>query len=350
MAETDSLRGALIGCGFFARYHAHAWREVRGASLVAVCDRDIARARRFGDAFGIEHVFEDAEDLLRHVRPDFVDIVTGPDARPPLVELAARHGTPAICQKPLAPSLDAARAMVAACETAGVPLMVHENFRWQTPMRALKAAAADLGPLFFGRISFRSRYDVYARQPYLADDDRFILYDLGVHLLDLARFFFGEPVRLTAHTRRVNPAIRGEDVATVLLATAHGAACVVDLSYASHVEHELFPQTLVRLEGAEGTATLGPDYALAVTRGQQTTRRHVPPRSFSWQEQPGEVVQDSVVAIQQHWADGLRHGRTPETSGADNLRTLGLVFAAYASAASGRTVDVAADLAAAEAR
>ena len=333
-SSATELRGALVGCGFFARYHAHAWGEVEGARLVAVCDRDEARARAFAQDFGIEHVYTDMETMLEdeHKNIDFVDVATQPDTHEPLVTLAARHGMPVICQKPLAPSLEAARAMVTACEKAGVPLMVHENFRWQAPMRALKEAAGTLGTLFFGQISFRSRYDVYAAQPYLATDERFILYDLGVHLLDLARFFFGEVRHLCAHTQRVNENIRGEDVATVVLAMKSGGACIVDLSYASEREAELFPQTLVRLEGTGGTAVLGPDYALTVTRGGETTRRHVPPRAFAWQEPPGEAVQDSVVAIQQHWADCLRTGRPPETSGADNLCTLELVFAAYDAA------------------
>ena len=336
MGKKNELRGALVGCGFFARYHAHAWGEVEGARLVAVCDRDEKRARDFAHTFNVEHVYTDVvtmlEDENENKKIDFVDIATPPDTHEALVKAAARRGVPVICQKPLAPSLEAARAMVAACVEAGVPFMVHENFRWQTPMRALKAAAGSLGELFFGQISFRSRYDVYADQPYLATDRRFILYDLGVHLLDLARFFFGDVRHLYARTQRVNPAIQGEDVATVVLAMERGATCIVDLSYASEREEELFPQTLVRLEGAGGTATLGPHYALTVTRNGETTREHVPPRSFAWQEPPGEAVQDSVVAIQQHWADRLRDGRPPETSGADNLQTLELVFGAYDAA------------------
>ena len=58
--------------------------------------------------------------------------------------------------------MEDARAMVAVCREAGVPFMVHENFRWQYPMRAVGEAAADIGELFFGRVSFRSAFDVYA--------------------------------------------------------------------------------------------------------------------------------------------------------------------------------------------
>ena len=56
-----------------------------------------------------------------------------------LVELAARHKLPTICQKPFAPTLVDAKAMVDVSDKAGVPLMIHENFRWQSPIQAVKA-------------------------------------------------------------------------------------------------------------------------------------------------------------------------------------------------------------------
>ncbi len=332
----SDLRGGLIGCGFFARNHMNGWRMVNGAKIVAVCDADQARADAFARDFGVTGIYADAGQMLDGAGLNFVDIVTQPDSHRPLTLLAASRGVPVICQKPLAPTLADADAMVAACRNAHVAFMTHENFRWQTPMRALKAAAEAIGPLFFGRISFRTPHDVYADQPYLATDPRFIIADLGVHLLDLARFFFGEVASLTAHTQRVNPRIQGEDVATMLLQMRSGAACLVDLSYASQLEEDLFPQTLVHLEGRNGSATLGPHFHLTTVTPAETTRREVKPARFAWSQPPHEATQEAVVRIQQHWADCLHAGTEPETSGADNVRTLELTFGAYESAASGQ--------------
>ena len=329
------LRGAVIGCGFFARNHLNAWSELPGVQLVAVCDRDPARAAEAAQAFAGGKAYEDPEALLASEELDFVDIVTQPATHRELVQLAARHRVPVICQKPLAPSLEDARAMVEACRVAGVPFMVHENFRWQAPMRALADAAATLGDLFFGRISFRTGHDVYRNQPYLARDSRFAIYDLGVHLLDLARFFLGEVESLDCHARRVNPRIRAEDVVTMLLRMRSGAAAVVEISFFSKTDDDLFPQTLVHLEGTLGSATLGPHYELHRVTGEGSSRIRVPIRTFSWTKPPHEAVQESVVRIQSHWLDCIRERREPETSGADNLKTLELVFGSYQSAASG---------------
>lgn len=225
--------------------------------------------------------------------------------------------------------------MVEACRTAGVRFMVHENFRWQTPHRAVKQHAADIGPLFFGRVHSRSAFDVYQDQPYLATDERFIIFDLGVHLLDLARFYLGDVTALTCHTQSVNPKVRAEDVATLLLEMQSGASCVVDMSYASKLEQELFPQTLVHLEGSEGSLTLRADHQLTKVSAQGVERFQVPPPSFPWSTPPAELIQASVVAIQQHWLGCLRQGLEPETSGEDNVKTLELVFGAYQSAERG---------------
>ena len=334
------LRGGMIGCGFFAENHLNGWKEAQGADLVAVCDLDRAKAEAYAQQLGGAAVYTDADEMLRSAGLDFVDIVTHPDTHRGLVELCARHGMDTICQKPLAFALEDARALVAAASAAGIRFMAHENFRWQTPMRRLKAASAEIGELFFGRVEFRTAFDLYANQPYLAEDERLIVADVGVHLFDLARFFFGEMTRLYCQTQRVNPRIRGEDVATITLQTERGATCVVELSFSSRLSKEVFPQTFVHLEGAQGSAVLGPDYELTVTTPAGVTRSEVSPRKFSWTTPDMEVIQDSVAAIQQHWADCVREGRPVESTGEDNLRTLSLVEAAYQSAASGQAVDV----------
>jgi D-apiose dehydrogenase len=240
--------------------------------------------------------------------------------------------------------MDDARAMVAACSEAGVPLMVHENFRWQSAIRAVKAVidTGEIGDVFWGRVSFRSGYDVFSGQTYLAEGERFIIEDLGIHSLDIARYLFGDVATLAAHTRRVNPAIKGEDVATMLLGHASGMASVVDCSYATVLATERFPETIVEVDGAKGTIRLDGGYRMRVATRSGSRDEDVAPPLLPWASRPWHNIQESVFAIQQHWADCLRTNREPDTSGGDNLKTLALVEAAYRSAASGATIDPAA--------
>ena len=132
------LNGAVIGCGFFAQNHLHAWNDIADVRLAAVCDLDPDKARAAAELTGATRHYSDAEAMFGSEKLDFVDIATTMPSHRMLVEMAAAHGVPAICQKPFAPTIEDCRAMVAACETAGVALMVHENFRFQTPLMAVR--------------------------------------------------------------------------------------------------------------------------------------------------------------------------------------------------------------------
>ena len=221
--------------------------------------------------------------------------------------------------------------------------MVHENFRWQPAIQAVGSAleSGAIGKPFWGRVSFRSAFDVFSGQPYLAEGDRFIVEDLGIHVLDIARFLFGDVRQLTASTTRVNPSIKGEDVATMLLRHASGMTSVVDCSYASRFPQELFPQTLIEVDGSEAGRCVSYrtiDFSFIPARAPPWRPSQC--RRCNWISYPWKAIQSSVHAIQEHWVDCLRYGREPATSGRDNLQTLALVEAAYASAKMKKTIDV----------
>ena len=334
------LIGAVIGCGFFAQNQLHAWADLPGARIVALCDRDAVRLAETAARFGIARTYADASAMFAAERLDFVDIATTVASHRPLVEAAARAGVHVICQKPFANSVSDARAMVAAVEAAGKTLMVHENFRWQSAVRRVIeiVRTEELGEVFFGRVSFRSGFDVFSGQPYLAEGKRFIIEDLGIHILDIARALFGDVVRMAATTRRINPAIKGEDVATMLLSHGAGATSVVDCSYATQRSPESFPESLIEIDGTKGSLRLEAGYRLVM--GERI--EDLSPPMLDWASRPWHNIQESVLIIQRHFLACIAAGIQPETSGKDNLQTLALVEAAYLAAAEGRMVVLAA--------
>lgn len=331
--------GALIGCGFFAQNHLHAWQDLAAhARLTAVCDTDAGKAQAAARAFDIPRWYDDASRMFAAEQLDFVDIATTMLSHRPLVELAAAHRVPIIVQKPLAPNMADCVAIVAAAERAGVPLMVHENFRFQTPMRRVAEVLDEIGPPSWGRISFRTGYDVFANQPYLLREAELIVLDLGIHLVDLARVFMGEVERISCETQRLHPDARAEDTATMLLRHVGGAVSVVDCTYMSRDLPDPFPQTLLHIEGPRGAIRMGRDFALDVTVDGVTRREHAGSPKLAWTSEPWHVAQESVLNTQRHFIDCLEHGREPATSGRDNLRTYALVRAAYDAATSHRAV------------
>lgn len=327
------LKFGVVGCGFWAQTQLHAWRMIDGVQLVAACDIDPARAEQAARQFGAPRFYTDAAEMLAKESLDFVDIVTTPPSHRQLVELAARRKVNVICQKPMAWTMAEAQAMVAACAETGVVFMVHENWRWQAPIRQVKRLLDEgvVGRPFFGRVSFRSDFDPFGGQAWLRETPRFVVIESGIHQLDTARFLFGEFDALFCQTTRINPAIKGEDVAAIML-TRDDLTCLVDLSFSTPTEHQTFPQTFITVEGPKGVLSLGADYRLTLTRPGSMELRTLPEPEHPWTERPWHVMQDSALKVQQHWVNCLRSGALPESAGEDNLRTLQLVFGAYESA------------------
>lgn len=333
-------RYALIGCGFFAQNHLHAWSQNPDVELVATCDVDFEKATLAAANFGGK-AYQSAEELFAHEDLDFVDIATTPPTHKYMVELAAKHGVAAICQKPLAWDMADAKSIVKAMSDKGLPFMVHENFRFQTPMRKIKKIidSGAIGRPFFGRISFRTAHDVYSAQSWLVESERMIIVDVAVHLFDLARYFIGEPNTIFTSAHRVNPVIKGEDSATILM-DMPDASCIVDASYETRSHHSTYPQTFVIIEGTKGVITLSADYHLQVVSGTSVTNEVVVIPDHGWTSEPWNGIQDSVVNVNKHWIECLKTGRTPETSGEDTLKLLDITLGAYESAESGQVFNV----------
>ena len=336
------MRFAIFGTGFWSRFQLAAWNELAGVRCVSLYNRTRSKAEALAQGFGVSTVYDDAAELLKREKVDFVDIITDVDTHVPLVLLAAKHGLPVICQKPLAPTLESARALVQTCSQAGVPLLVHENWRWQRPMRALKEVldSGAIGRVFRARMQYANSFPVFDNQPFLKELSRFILTDIGTHVLDAARFLFSEARSLYCRTTRVRTDIKGEDVATVMM-DMNGAAVVCALSYASRVEHDRFPETFVFVEGERGCVELAPDYWLRTTTPDGTVARRVPPPHYSWADPMYDLVHSSIVPCHANLLNALRGEGPAETTADDNVKTLELVFAAYESARTGKVVDIA---------
>ena len=336
------LRFALAGTGFWSRYQLHGWRELRGCECVALFNRTRGRAEALARDFGISAVYDHYEEMLAKEQLDFVDIVTAAEQHALLAKQAADRGLAVVCQKPLATDFDSAAAMVAHARRRKVPLLVNENWRWQPQIRAFAAALkkAPLGRIWRAHINYANSFPVFINQPFLRELDRFILMDIGTHILDVMRFPFGEAATAYAQAHRVSPGITGEDAVSALFKMRNGMSVYTNMSYASRVFGERFPETFITVEGEDASISLDADFNVrVVTKRETTTTRHPPPH-YPWANPAYGVVHSSIVAAQRNLLGALRGESEAETSGADNIETLRLVNACYESIASGSVVAV----------
>jgi len=317
------------------------WKELSGAECVAVYNRTAAKGEEFAASFGVPAFYDDPEKLLRKEKLDFVDLCTNPFTLPGFVRMMAAHKVPVISQKPMAPSVEIGRELVKACKEAGAAYFVHENWRWQEPIRRLKSIleSGDIGTPFRARITMVSGYPVYTNEPTLTDLENFILTDMGTHILDVARFLFGQARSVYCQIHRVHPNIKGEDVATVMLDCEGRTTVTCEMGYAeNYLEHDCFPQTLIFVEGDRGSAELAEDYWLRVTTKSGTHAKRHPPKQYKWADMDHLVVHDSIVSCNAHLLQAMRGEVPAETTAEDNLKTIVLTFACYESARSGKAV------------
>jgi predicted dehydrogenase len=334
------LRGAVIGVGYFSHFHFDAWRRIENVDIVAVCDLDEQKANAVAAEFGVEKTFTEFRQMLDSCELDFVDVVTRPDSHLAIATEIAAKGIAIICQKPIAPTVTEATQLVNVAKDAGVPLMIHENFRFQPWYREIKQLLNDrrIGDRLH-TISFRNRAgdghgaDAYlARQPYFQTMENFLIFEAGIHTIDTYRYLAGEIDRVWCSTRKLNPVIAGEDAAMAIFDFTGGGQGFYDANRFNESTADnpryTFGEMLVECNG--GSIRLYDDGRLTVQELKKAEVDH------AYKPSTHGFAGDCVLATQQHFVDGLLAERHSfETDGPSYLKSIAVQEAMYRSADSG---------------
>jgi predicted dehydrogenase len=109
----EKLKAVQVGCGARAQAHIAAMQECGAVDLIALCDQDAAKLNATGDKFGVEQRYKNMSEMIRALKPEFVNIVTPPNIRLGIVEEAVEAGAPAILlEKPLSLTLQEAERLL----------------------------------------------------------------------------------------------------------------------------------------------------------------------------------------------------------------------------------------------
>lgn len=336
------LKFAIFGCGFWSQFQLGAWKEIDGAECVALYNRTKPKADALAARFNVPQTYDDAEELLKNEQLDFIDIITDVDTHEKFTLLGAKYGVDVICQKPLAPSYEAAKRMLKATKDAGVRFYVHENYRWQPQFQRIKEIldSGVIGHAFRCETAFITAFPLFETQPFLAELEEFALTDQGSHQFDVLRYLFGEAKTIYCEKQTVNPAIKGEDVTTSVLKMENGTVCIQKISFSSPLEKEIFPQTLLLIEGDKGSIRLDAEFEISTTTPDGTEKEIVPMRSYPWQTDRLKPEPPSIVDINKNILDDMLGKGKAENTGNDNFKTVQLVWAAYESARTGKVINL----------
>ena len=301
--------------------------------------------RNWRKRYGVANCYSDVATMLDAERPTLVDVVLPPVAQEPAVRAALERGIPTICQKPFGIDLQQAEAMTAMAEAAGVPLVIHENFRFAPWFREMRRCI-DAG--FFGRvhgIAFRLRpgdgqgpQAYLDRQPYFQTMPQFLVRETAVHFIDTFRFLMGEVRAVTARLRQLNPVIAGEDAGLLIFEFDDERSGLFDGNRLNEHVAQNLRRTMgeMWLEGEAGVMRLDGDARLWWKPHQGAEARH------AYDDGAGRgVFGGASTALQAHVLAHLRSGAPLENGARDYLNNLHVQAAIYHSHASGRRVPMA---------
>lgn len=329
------LRGVAVGTGYFSQFQYEAWNRIENVEIVAVSSRRLEKAQSICNQFSIAKAYDNFEEMLVIEKPDFVDIITPPETHTNFCKIAIKHNIDIICQKPLAPTYKEAVALAKAVKASGVRMMVHENFRFQPWHREIKKILNKnlIGDTIHS-INLRMRMgdgwqsDAYMnRQPYFREMPQLLIYETGVHFIDVFRYLIGDVSQVYAKLRTLNSNIKGEDFAWVQFEFENGVLGFLDANRFNENTSDDPRLTFgnICIDGNKGTLRLFDDGTITTQLLGQKEKKH------EYYLKKINFAADCVYNTQKHFIDALQAKKPFETDVEDYLNNIIVQDAIYES-------------------
>ncbi len=346
MPKRKDYRIGCLGSGFIMRdCHLVAYANA-GFNPHAIASRTYGNAKVAADLHGIQKVYESWQELVEDQDIEILDIAFPPDRQLSIVREAVRHNQikGILCQKPLAMNGSEAREIVELCEAAGVKIAVNSNMRYDQSMLVLKTILdrGYLGEPVLASIEMRA---IPHWQPFLYKYSRLEILNMGIHHIDIFRYLFGDPERITALTRKdPRTAFAHIDgISQYTLQYGNGLmATSLDDVWAWPGEGAMKDNYIKwRVEGLEGIAqgTIGwPKYPERSPSTIEFTAKRFPDRWFrpTWDK---VWFPDAFQGTMAQLLRAVETDTEPEIGGRDNLKSLAAVEACYKSISEKRTIE-----------
>lgn len=192
----SKIRAAIIGTGGISRCHMQGYRAMEDVEVVACCDIDGEKAKKYAEEFGIPSVYTDCREMMAKETLDVVSVTTWNAAHKDCTIAALRGGANVLCEKPMAMNAAEALEMQRTAEETGKLLQVGFVRRFGSDAKIFRefAQAGTFGEIYHGKVSYLRRSGCpggwFGDKAFSGGGP---LIDLGVHVIDLARYLAGNP-------------------------------------------------------------------------------------------------------------------------------------------------------------
>lgn len=266
-------RIGIIGCGRIAQaVHVPMLQSIASAKLVAIAEADPVNRAAAGRLAPGCRLFEDFQELIKSGGVDAVVICLPPHLHASCAIAAFKAKLHVYVEKPLAPSVHEAAAVVSAWQAAGTTGMMGFNFRFHPQVQAVRAQLRRhaIGNLLAVRGSFTILPHEIPDWKQHRSSGGGVLLDLASHHIDLVHYLLNEPVTQAFATTR--SLVAEGDNATVQLTMASGVSAQLLVSLGSVDENR------IELFGSEGKLVvdraelIAPQHVHATLQGARATR------------------------------------------------------------------------------
>lgn len=326
--------------------HLVAYRQA-GFNPVAIASRSFENARSTGAKHGIERVHTDYNALLEDKTIEVLDIAVAPSAQADLILAACQRGTVKgiLAQKPLGVHHAEAVELVRLCRDAGIILAVNQNMRFDPSIMAARDLLQSdaLGPSILATIEMRA---IPHWMPWQADLGWVTLRIMSIHHLDTFRWLFGEPESIYCSVRP-DPRTRfphKDGICVYVLEYENGLRCVgLDDTWTGPAKEGCPSDNYIRwrIEGLSGIAIGDIGWCKDPYTSPSTVKyARIGDSNFTENPLPGSWFPDAFAGTMGELLRAIEKGVEPSNSGADNLKTMALVDAAYKSAKEKRAISL----------
>jgi len=345
------LRIGIIGCGGICQAHMAAYKELPQVEIVAACDILPERLERMKNDWGITACYEKWQDMIKKEKLDAVDVCTPNGVHMQPVVDACNAGLHAMVEKPMAMNPAECEKMIAAAKKSNVKLAVgfqnryHENTDFLIRARD-KGVFGDI--LFMKCRALRRRgipnWGVFGQKELQGGGP---MIDIGVHVLESAHYFMGEPKPVAASgncwtyfgdkkSNVLSPwpgwdwkTYTVEDLAIGQIRFENGAILQIEASFVAHIEQDVFSWEFM---GANGGGSWMPPKIFTDSNG---TMVNMVPNFL-----PNDDFHTMFVKKLRIWADACIKGTPLPAPGEEGLAVQKMLDGIYRSAECGREVAI----------